>query len=124
MPKLSKDAAAQDFGPVEVRQEEADGYTMNFVTFRQNLDHTPLLKGLPNDECQCPHWGYVLEGRMTFKYGDREETYEAGDAFFAPAGHIPVQNEPGTTYLQFSPSDELQKTSDAIMQNMQNMQQA
>ena len=125
MPKLSsKSPEVQDYGPVEVREQQMDGYTANFVTFRENIDHRPLLKGLPDDRCQCAHWGYVLEGKMTFSYGDREETYEGGDAFYAPPGHIPVQNEPGTTVVQFSPADELKKTSDAIMKNMQAMQQA
>src|SRR5438552_3029015 len=27
-------------------------------------DLAPLLKGLPNDLCSCPHWGYVFKGRM------------------------------------------------------------
>jgi Cupin domain len=124
MPKLSSSSPdVQDYGPIEVREQEMDGYTVNFVTFRENVDHRPLLKGLPDDRCQCPHWGYVLEGKATFQFGDREEVYEAGDAFYAPAGHVPV-HEPGTTYLQFSPSEELKKTSEAIMQNMQAMQSA
>ena len=37
--------------------DELDGYTVNFVSFRQDIDATPLLKGLPDDQCQCPHWG-------------------------------------------------------------------
>jgi Cupin domain len=123
MPKLARDSdQVEDYGPVQVRQEEADGYTINFVTIREDVDQEALLKGLPDDRCQCPHWGYVLEGKATFRFGDREEVYEAGDAFYAPPGHIP-EHEPGTTYLQFSPSDELKKTSDVIMQNMQGMQQ-
>ena len=63
---------------------------MNFVTFREDIDATPLLKGLPDDRCQCPHWGYVVKGRMTMRFGDREEVFEAGDAFYAPPGHVPV----------------------------------
>ena len=65
MPKVSKDSAAhvEQHGPVEDRHEDLDGYTVNFVSFAQDIDATPLLKGLPDDSCQCPHWGYVLEGR-------------------------------------------------------------
>jgi len=40
-----------------------------------------------------------------------------------PAGHIPIA-EAGTEYLQFSPADELQRTSDAIQRNMAAMQGA
>src|SRR6186997_2129278 len=98
MPKVSEHSATQggDYGIVLDRSEELEGYTVNFVTFREDIDHAPLLKGLPDDRCQCPHWGYVLKGRMTFRYADREEVFEAGDAFYAPPGHVPVQNEPGT----------------------------
>ena len=124
MPKVSKESASQggDHGPVVEASDELEGYMVNFVTFRQDIDHAPLLRGLPNDQCQCPHWGYVLKGRMTFRFGDREEVYEAGDAFYAPPGHVPVHNEPGTEYLQFSPAEELRKTGEAIMRNMQAMQ--
>jgi hypothetical protein len=31
---------------------------VDFLTFREDFDATPLLKGLPDDQCQCPHWGY------------------------------------------------------------------
>ena len=124
MPKVSKESATQggDHGIVIDRSEDLDGYSVNFVTFREDIDHSPLLKGLPDDQCQCPHWGYVLKGRLTFRFGDREEVYEAGDAFYAPPGHVPVHNEPGSEYLQFSPAAELQKTSEVIMRNFQAMQ--
>ena len=124
MPKVSKESASRggDHGPVVERSDDLDDYTVNFVTFRQDVDHTPLLRGLPDDQCQCPHWGYVIKGKMTFRFGDREEVFEAGDAFYAPPGHIPVHTEPGSEYLQFSPADELRKTGEVIMQNMQAMQ--
>ena len=124
MPKVSKDSASQggDHGLVVERSEDLDDYTVNFVTFREDIDHTPLLRGLPDDQCQCPHWGYVIKGKMTFRFGGREEVFEAGDAFYAPPGHVPVRNEPGSEYLQFSPADELRKTSEVIMRNLQAMQ--
>ena len=64
----------------------------------------------------------MFSGTATFTYADRVETYEAGDAFYAPPGHIPVQTEPGTEYLQFSPAEELRRTSEVIMGNMQALQ--
>jgi hypothetical protein len=124
MPKVSRESASGggDYGIVVDRSEDLDGYTTNFVTFREDVDHTPLLKGLPDDRCQCPHWGYVLTGTVTFRFADRDEVYAAGDAFYAPPGHVPVHNEPGTEYLQFSPAAELQKTSEVIMRNFQALQ--
>ena len=78
------------------RYEDVEGYRINFTTFHQDIDGTPLLKGLPDDRCQCPHWGYVIKGRVTFRFADRDEVFEAGDAFYTPPGHIPVKHEPGT----------------------------
>jgi hypothetical protein len=125
MPKVSKDSAAQvdRHGPVEDRHEDLDGYTVNFVSFREDIDATPLLKGLPGASCQCPHWGYVLEGRVTFRFADREEIFEAGDAFYLQPGHIPVV-QAGTEYVQFSPSEDLRAVSEAMARNMQAMQTA
>jgi hypothetical protein len=124
MPKVSKDGATQggDHGPVVDRSEELAGYTVNFLTFRQDIDQTPLLKGMPDDRCQCPHWGYVTKGRLTFRFADHDEDFVAGDAFYLPPGHVGVGNEPDTEYVQFSPSDELREVSAVIMKNMQEMQ--
>ena len=123
MPKVSKESAAQvqDHGIVEDRSSDLEGYTVNFVTFRQEIDHAPLLRGLPGDRCPCPHWGYVIKGRMTYRFEDREEVCEAGDAFYAPPGHIPVV-EAGTEIVQFSPARELQSVSAVIVENVQRMQ--
>src|ERR1044071_4236530 len=104
MPRVSRESAeVQDVGIVEDRHADLDGYTFNFVTFRQDLDHTRLLKGLPDDRCQCPHWGYVLKGKMTYRFPDHEEVFEAGDAFYLPPGHVQLV-EAGTEYVQFSPT--------------------
>lgn len=123
MPKISKESATGggDHGPVVDRSQELDGYVVNFVEFRQNIDATPLMKGLPDDRCQCPHWGYVLEGKMTFRYPDRVEAYCAGEAYYAPPGHVPIEHEPGTKVVQFSPKEELRRTEAVMMKNMQAM---
>src|SRR5215216_2904914 len=52
--------------PVESFERDFGDYIVNFVTFHPDMDQTPLLKGLPDDRCQCPHWGYVLEGSLTY----------------------------------------------------------
>ena len=120
MPKVSKESAAhvEDHGPVEDRHEDVSDYTINFVSFRQDVDGTPLLKGLPGDSCGCPHWGYVLKGKVTYRFADHEEVTEAGDAFYTPPGHIPVA-EAGAEFVQFSPSLELQAVAAAMLKNMQ-----
>jgi hypothetical protein len=123
MPTVSSDTAQlDDYGMVEDRHAELDGYTVSFATFREDIDHAPLLKGLPGDSCQCPHWGYVLRGNWTVRLGDREEIYQTGDAFYMPPGHVPLSNEPGTQLLMFSPTQELRETEQVIMKNVQAMQ--
>jgi hypothetical protein len=126
MPKVSKDSATQrvDHGPVSEATEELDGYTVGFVSFHADIDATPLLKGLPDDRCQCPHWGFVIKGQMTMRYPDRDEVMVAGDAFYTPPGHIPVQHEPGTEILIISPTEELAATEEVMARNMQAMQAA
>jgi hypothetical protein len=95
-------------------RDELDGYTVTFTSLVEDIDATPFMKGLPDDRCQCPHWGYVIKGKMTARYADRDEVFEAGDAFYTPPGHIPVTNEPGTEFVWFSPSQEL-RTAEAVM---------
>jgi hypothetical protein len=124
MPKVSKQSAAhvEQFGPVEDHHEDVQGYTINFVSFSEDIDATPMMKGLPNDSCSCPHWGYVLKGRLTFRFADHDEVVEAGDAFYLPPGHIPTA-EAGSEYVQFSPSEELRTVAEAMKANMQKAMQ-
>jgi hypothetical protein len=125
MPKASKDSVSnvEDHGPVEDRHEDVDGYTINFVTFRQDIDGTPMLKGLPDDRCPCPHWGYVLKGRLTYRFADHEEVFVAGDAFYLPPGHVPLADA-GSELVQFSPSDQLREVEAVITANMRKTQGA
>ena len=44
-------------------RDELDGYTVSFTSVLEDIDATPFMKGLPDDRCQCPHWGYVLKGQ-------------------------------------------------------------
>jgi hypothetical protein len=124
MPKVSKESATQggDYGAVVDRSDQLDNYTANFVSFRQDIDATPLLKGLPDDRCQCPHWGYVITGRLTMRFADHDEVFEAGDAWYAPPGHAPIKHEPGTEIVQFSPTRQLAETQAVMAKNMQAMQ--
>jgi hypothetical protein len=126
MPKISKASASQVEsveGVLDDRSEDLDGYTASFTTFHADMDPAALFKGLPDDRCQSPHWGYVLKGKMTFRFPDREETYEQGDAFYAPAGHTPVLFA-GTEIIEFSPTEELAKTMKVIMHNLEASGQA
>jgi hypothetical protein len=125
MPKASKESVTQvkDFGVAEDRTEDLGDYTVNFVSILKDHDLAPMLSGLPDGRCPCPHWGYVLKGRMIVRYADHEEVCEAGDAFYMAPGHAPAA-EAGSEFIQFSPTDQLQAVEAAIVTYMQQMQGA
>ena len=120
MPKASKQTAprAEDMGVMEGRYHDLGGYTVAFETFREDADGTPLFRGLPDDRCQSPHWGYVVSGRITFHFADRSEIYAAGDAYYAPAGHSTTVDA-GTELVEFSPVDDYNRTMEIIARNLE-----
>jgi hypothetical protein len=125
MPKVSRESAAnfQEQGPGKEWSEVLDGYKVSLVTLSADADLTPLLKGLPNDQCPCPHWGYVFKGRMWWRFGDREEVHEAGNAFYVPGGHTSGASE-GSEFLVFSPSDLIADVEAHMMRRAQQPQGA
>jgi hypothetical protein len=54
---------------------------------------------------------------ITFRFADREETYVAGDAYYAPPGHTPVHYA-GAEIVEFSPTDGLRETIGVVMRNL------
>ncbi|QES47140.1 hypothetical protein DEJ50_04070 [Streptomyces venezuelae] len=101
-------------GGVELRTQEVGGdLSVAFVRLPQGADLRPAVKGLPDDLCPCPHWGYMLKGRLKMVTKDGEEVYEAGQAFYWPAGHAPVALE-DCEYVDFSPTDAFTSVIDHI----------
>jgi hypothetical protein len=120
MPKVSRQTASETMAMegFEGRYENLEGgYTVGFESYTADADAAELFRGLPDDRCQCPHWGYVNKGRVAFRYPEREETYEAGDAYYAPPGHTPVFFA-GTEIVEFSPTDALGETIGVIVENL------
>jgi hypothetical protein len=118
MPKTSRETAdrVRDMGVMEGRYAELGEYTVGFEAFHQDADGGPLFRGLPDDRCQSRHWGYVIAGTLTLRYRDRDEVYEAGDAYYAPPGHVPVVAA-GTRVVEFSPTDQLAATMAVVGRN-------
>jgi hypothetical protein len=106
-----------DIAMVEGRYAELDDYTVSFETYKEDADPAPFFAGLPDDRCQCPHWGFVTSGQITFRYADHDETYVEGDAYYVPAGHTPVVTA-GTTTVEFSLTPELEATLAVVQQNL------
>jgi hypothetical protein len=121
MPKASKTSASET---VEVEGYEGHlqnfegGHTVAFETYTADADLSEFFKGLPDDQCQAPHWGYVLAGKVTFKTSSGEETFETGDAYYVPPGHTPMLYA-GTEVVEFSPTEQLQQTLDVVTKNME-----
>jgi hypothetical protein len=118
MPTTSPDRIdLQDHGMVEVRTCELDGITVDYLSVKQPVDMAFMLSSLPDGRCQCPHWGIVTKGSFTVQYADRSEAVEQGDVFHMTPGHVPTYAV-GTELVQFSPTDELKATDQAIQQAM------
>lgn len=56
-----------------------------------------------------PAWGYLLSGRLTVRYADREQVVEEGEVYYAAPGHT-VAADAGTVLVEFSPIDEYRTT--------------
>jgi hypothetical protein len=119
MSKISHDEIAAEAGPgFEVRMHDLGGFTVSFESYSEDADPAPLFAGLPNDHCQCPHWGTVVEGRLVYRYEDgTTDVIEAGEAYYARPGHLPLF-EAGARIVEFSPTDQLAATVEVVLANL------
>jgi hypothetical protein len=99
--------------PTTIRGADWDGLRSMIVSLPAGTDLAPVLKGLPNDLCPCPHWGYVIKGRMRVVYADGEEVLQAGDLFYLPPGHTPLVEE-DIEFVEFSRPEEHQPVLDHV----------
>jgi hypothetical protein len=125
MPSMSKVSAANvaEFGPTTEWAGELDGYKASIVEIGEETDLTPLLQGLPNDQCYCPHWGFVFKGRMWFKTDAGEESYGPGDAYYVPAGHTAGADE-GSEFVIFSPTEQIAEVEAHMARRAQELMSA
>jgi hypothetical protein len=94
-------------GDIETRGVNWGDISVRSLDLPPGTDFTPLMKGLPNDMCQCAHWGYVLSGSITVRYTDgNEETTRAGELYYWPGGHTGWTEE-GVKFIEFSPADDI-----------------
>jgi hypothetical protein len=85
-----------------------------FFSFGAGTDITELLHGLEGDLCQCPHWGYVLNGKLTTTdAAGVQESVSEGDLFYWPPGHT-VKADADADIVMFSP----EKEHDAVMDHI------
>ncbi|MEV7739498.1 AAA family ATPase [Streptomyces sp. NPDC088921] len=113
MPRTTKAEAELkvDDPVIEGRYAEIGPYTVAYGSMKQDMDPAPLFRGLPDDRCQCPHWGQVLSGRIVFRYADHDEVFHAGDAYYGAPGHLPpVRRSPSRRTAGAPRRDEYRST--------------
>lgn len=121
MPRASRQSASQSMavdGYEGHFEDLGQGTTVGFETHTADADVAPFFAGLPDDRCQCEHWGYVISGKVSFHFADHDETFVAGDAYHVGPGHTP-ELFAGTEVVEFSPTDELGRTFAVLAQNLQ-----
>jgi hypothetical protein len=120
MPRTSKAEAPVSFSEpeIETRYVELGDYTVGFEVHHTDTDPAPLFRGLPDDRCPCPHWGYVLRGKIIFRYPDHDEVFQAGDAYYGRPGHLPLMFA-GTELVEFSPTEALNELLATLGANLE-----
>jgi len=108
-------------GTVMRAQSGYGGMTVGFNEVPAGTDFTPLLQGLGNNSCHCPHWGYILEGSIKLIYDDgTEEVTSAGDVFYWQPGHTAIVEE-DVKLIDFSPEKEFSELMDHLNKKMAEM---
>jgi glyoxylate utilization-related uncharacterized protein len=98
------------------RMADWGGITVAFEKAGSGQDASSMVKGLPDDRCQAPHWGYLLSGRMTVEVGGEVETIEAGQAYYIRPGHK-LTFETDCEALEFTPTEALERALEAVRRN-------
>jgi hypothetical protein len=89
-----------------------------FFTLGAGTDIAPLLKGLENDACHAPHWGYMLKGEVVVTYVDgKSDTCRENDLFYWPPGHQ-VRVVKDSEVILFSPQREHTEVLDHMLNAM------
>jgi hypothetical protein len=91
-----------------------------YFSLAAGVDTTPIFQGLEGNQCQCPHWGFVLSGRITTTDAEGgEETVNKDDLFYWPPGHN-VKVESDAEFIMFSPQHE----HDVVIDHMREVTKA
>jgi hypothetical protein len=88
---------------IEGRYVEMDGYTVGFESVRSDADPAVLFRGLPDDRCQCPHWGVVQSGHGRVR--DRPHRMGATWWLRRLQAPTPVTAAPTVAHLRPGPDD-------------------
>jgi hypothetical protein len=108
----AKARQAVDFG-------DASGYGSlgaEYFSLGAGTDIAPLLKGLTDDACHAPHWGFMVSGELVVTYSDGEnETCKGDDLFYWRPGHS-VRVVRDAEVILFSPQVEHGQVMDHMLE--------
>lgn len=90
-----------------------------YFSLAAGVDTAPLFQGLEGNLCQCPHWGFVLSGKITTTdAAGKQETVARNDLFYWPPGHN-VRVEDDAEIVMFSPQHEHSHVIDHMKAKLQ-----
>ncbi len=100
--------AASDYGSLAAE----------YFSLGAGTDIAPLLKGLDDDACHAPHWGFMMAGEVVITYTNgRQETCVGDDLFYWPPGHS-VRVVKDAEVILFSPQVEHVAVIDHMLAQM------
>ena len=98
------------------------GMTVAINEPKAGTDFTPILKGLKDNLCQVPHWGYLEKGKVrVIDTKNKTEVITAGEVFYMPPGHTLIVDE-DARIIDFSPEKEMNELNDFILDKVAEMQ--
>jgi hypothetical protein len=93
-------------GPgTEIRRRDFGGLAVCLIRLQAGLRTDPLFAGLPDDRCQCAHWGHIMSGTMRVHGTDGPREYAAGESYYWAPGHN-LEAVTDSEYLEITRSDE------------------
>ena len=89
-----------------------------YFSLGAGTDIAPLLKGLKDNACDAPHWGYMISGELVVSYTDgKTDTCKTNDLFYWPPGHS-VRVVADSEVVLFSPQHEHTRVMDHMLAAM------
>ena len=106
-------------GGICIQSQDWSELNVARIRFPKGADATPLLRGMPDDLCQCPHWGTVVKGSIHVRYADgSEETVRAGDVYYWPPGHT-VRVDEDYEAIEFSPDGPMREVVEHLKKQLE-----
>ena len=120
------DLPAVQIDDYEGRATQMGAFVVAFESMPARFPPVPeaIWRGLPDDHCQCDHWGYVFSGSFRAMLSDGSEyVVSAGEAYHLPPGHR-IQTIDAVELIEFSPKDEHARTMEQVGRNVEALQAA